>query len=66
MHKASAGLVRAGDAARCASAMAVVDAASGEVVAQGERIHPAGLFVASMPDRNEPFRYRLRVVARRA
>ena len=60
MHKASAGVyVRAmlPDAER----MAVIDTASGEIVAQGERIHPAGFFVASMPDRNAPFRYRLRV-----
>jgi len=60
MHKASAGIyVRAmlPDAER----MAVINAASGEIAAQGERIHPAGFFVASMPDRNAPFRYRLRV-----
>src|ERR1043165_3718510 len=60
MHKASAGIyVRAmlPDPAR----MAVINAASGEIAAQGERIHPAGFFVASMPDRNAPFRYRLRV-----
>ncbi|HEY4472013.1 MAG TPA: alpha-amylase family glycosyl hydrolase, partial [Stellaceae bacterium] len=60
MHKASAGIyVRAmlPDAER----MAVVEAASGEIAAQGERIHPAGFFVASMPDRKTPFRYRLRV-----
>src|SRR5439155_5813254 len=43
-----------------ANAMAVVDSASGTVVAEGERIHPAGLFVAAMPERSEPFRYRLR------
>ena len=50
MHKASAGIyVRAmlPDAER----MAVVDAATGEIAAQGERIHPAGFFVASMPER---------------
>src|SRR5207237_8734655 len=41
--------------------MAVVDTATGEIAARGERIHPAGLFVASMPDRKAPFRYRLRV-----
>src|SRR5438552_4176314 len=60
MRKASAGVyVRAmlPDAER----MAVIDTATGEIVAQGERIHPAGFFVASMPDRNAPFRYRLRV-----
>ena len=60
MHRASAGIyVRAmlPDAER----MVVIDATSGEIAAQGERIHPAGFFVASMPDRNAPFRYRLRV-----
>src|SRR5258708_13169976 len=43
-----------------AGAMAVVDSASSKVVADAERIHPAGLFVATMPERKEPFRYRLR------
>jgi 1,4-alpha-glucan branching enzyme len=43
-----------------AAAMAVVDSASGEVAASGERVHPAGLFVACLPGRREPFRYRLR------
>src|SRR4029077_1424528 len=59
MHEAGEGLcVRAflPDAA----AMAVVDSASGAVAASGRRVHPAGLFVAAMPERREPFRYRLR------
>jgi 1,4-alpha-glucan branching enzyme len=43
-----------------AEAVAVVDRASGAVVAEAEEIDPAGLFVASMPDRAEPFPYRLR------
>src|SRR3954454_5441258 len=34
-----------------AEGMSVLDAASGTVVAHGERIHPAGVFVASMPER---------------
>jgi 1,4-alpha-glucan branching enzyme len=60
MHPASVGLyVRA--FLPDAEALAVIDSASGEVAARGERIHPAGLFVASMPERREPFRYRLRV-----
>src|SRR5437879_12507159 len=57
MHKRSAGLyVRA--FLPDAEEMAVVDAASGEVAGRGERIHPAGLFVASLPEK-APFRYRL-------
>jgi 1,4-alpha-glucan branching enzyme len=68
MHESSAGLyVRA--FLPDAEAMAVVDSTSGKIVARGERIHPAGLFVASLPagkvvslpGRSEPFRYRLRV-----
>ena len=60
MHKASAGIyVRA--MLPDAENMAVVDAATGEVAAQGERIHAAGFFVASMPERKTPFRYRLRI-----
>ena len=56
MHKTSVGLyVRA--MLPDAEAMAVVDAASGTIVAHGERIHPAGVFVASMPDRGEPIRF---------
>ncbi len=43
-----------------AAAMAVVDGASGAVVARGKRVHTAGLFVAVMPERHQPFRYRLR------
>src|SRR5260370_1455327 len=59
MHAASVGLyVRA--FLPDAEAMAVVDGASGTIAADGKRIHPAGLFVASMPGRHEPFRYRLR------
>jgi 1,4-alpha-glucan branching enzyme len=62
MHQASAGLyVRA--FLPDAEAMAVVESAGGEVVAHAERLHPAGLFAAAMPDRKQPFRYRLRVAA---
>jgi len=59
MHEAGEGLcVRAflPDAA----AMAVVDSASGAVAGTAKRVHPAGLFVAGMPQRQGPFRYRLR------
>ena len=40
--------------------MAVVDSATGAVVAGGTRVHPAGLFVAQIPARRDFFRYRLR------
>ena len=61
MHKRSAGLyVRA--FLPDAEEVAVVDAASGEVAGRGERLHPAGLFVASLPEHKTPFRYRLRVL----
>ncbi len=59
MHRTASGLcVRAflPDAAR----MAVVAADSGEVVAEGRRVHRDGLFVAALPGRREPFPYRLR------
>ena len=60
MHRASVGLyVRA--FLPDAEALAVIDSATGEVAARGERIDPSGLFVAAMPERHEPFRYRLRV-----
>ena len=50
MHQASAGLfVRA--FLPDADAMSVVESGSGEVAAEGERIHPDGLFAASMPER---------------
>ncbi len=42
-------------------AVAVIESATGQIAARCERIHPAGLFVASMADRREMFRYRLRV-----
>ena len=59
MHKAAGGLyVRA--FLPDAEAMAVVDSATGEIVAKGERIHPAGLFATAIAGRSEPFRYRLR------
>ena len=60
MHEAGGGLcVRA--FLPDATAMAVVDSESGTIVAGGKQVHPAGLFVATMPERREPFRYRLRV-----
>src|SRR5204862_303144 len=60
MHKTSAGVfVRA--LLPDAEEVTVIDTASGEIAGRGERIHPAGFFVASMPARKAPFRYRLRV-----
>ncbi len=44
-----------------AESVAVVESASGAVAADARRVHPAGLFVAALPQRSEPFRYRLRV-----
>jgi 1,4-alpha-glucan branching enzyme len=59
MHKTGAGLcVRA--ILPGAQQVAVVDSASGAVVAEATRVHPAGFFIADIPDR-QPFRYRLRV-----
>jgi 1,4-alpha-glucan branching enzyme len=43
--------------------MSVIESATGAIVADGVQIHPEGLFVAEIPDRREPFRYRLRVSA---
>ncbi|MGD9614460.1 MAG: 1,4-alpha-glucan branching protein GlgB [Alphaproteobacteria bacterium] len=60
MHQSSAGVyVRA--FLPDAESVAVVESATGQVAARCERIHPAGMFVASMTDRRETFRYRLRV-----
>jgi 1,4-alpha-glucan branching enzyme len=44
-----------------AAKMAVVDAATGQIVAEGVRAHRDGLFVATLAGRREPFPYRLRV-----
>jgi len=58
MHQTSAGIcVRS--MLPAAQEMAVVDSATGKVAAKGIRIHPDGLFVATVADRREPFRYRL-------
>lgn len=39
----------------------VVDSASGDPVAEADRVHDEGFFLATMPERTERFRYRLRV-----
>ena len=60
MHQTSSGIcVRA--MLPAAQEMAVVESATGKIVARGERIHRDGLFVATLADRREPFRYRLRI-----
>ncbi len=60
MHKDGGGLVvRA--MLPGATAVAVVDAKSGEVAGDGVSVDPAGVFVAELNRRKEPFRYRLRV-----
>ena len=62
MHKTAAGLcVRA--MLPGAQQMSVIESATGTVAADGVQIRPEGLFVASIPDRREPFRYRLRVTS---
>ena len=60
MHRTDGGIcVRA--MLPAAQEMAVVESATGKIVAKGDRIHRDGLFVATFADRREPFRYRLRV-----
>jgi 1,4-alpha-glucan branching enzyme len=44
-----------------AQEMAVVEPATGKIAATGVRIHRDGLFIATLNDRREPFRYRLRI-----
>jgi 1,4-alpha-glucan branching enzyme len=62
MHRCAAGVcVRA--ILPDAQEMAVLDATTGEIVAKGDRVHPDGLFVATIADRKQPFRYRLRVLS---
>jgi 1,4-alpha-glucan branching enzyme len=43
-----------------AESVLVVDAATGAVAADAERVHPDGFFVASLVERSERFPYRLR------
>ncbi len=60
MHKTAAGLcVRA--VLPAAQQVAIVDSATGAIAAEARRVHRDGVFVAEMPDRPGPFRYRLRV-----
>jgi 1,4-alpha-glucan branching enzyme len=60
MHKTSAGIsVRA--MLPGARDMAVVDLATDRIAAEGVQVHRDGFFLATIPNRNEPFRYKLRV-----
>jgi 1,4-alpha-glucan branching enzyme len=60
MHQTSAGIcVRA--MLPAAQEMAVIESATGKIAAKGVRIHRDGFFVATLADRREPFRYRLRI-----
>jgi 1,4-alpha-glucan branching enzyme len=60
MHKTAAGLsVRA--MLPGAQDVSVIESATGQVVAKGAQVHRDGFFVATLPERKEPFRYRLRV-----
>jgi len=43
-----------------AQQMVVVESATGKIAAEGVRVHRDGFFVATIADRREPFRYRLR------
>jgi hypothetical protein len=62
MHRAAGGIcVRA--MLPQAEKMAVVDSATGDIAGEGIRIHPDGLFVATLGGRREPIRYRLRVLS---
>src|SRR5215831_11031840 len=60
MHKTPGGItVRA--MLPSAQKTSVIDLASGDPAGEGVQVHRDGFFVAKLPDRKEPFRYRLRV-----
>jgi len=60
MHRTDGGIcVRA--MLPAAQEMAVVDSSTGKIAAEGVQVHPDGFFVATLADRPEPFRYRLRI-----
>jgi 1,4-alpha-glucan branching enzyme len=59
MHRIDGGIcVRA--MLPAAQQMAVVESATGKTAAEGVRVHRDGFFLATIADRREPFRYRLR------
>jgi 1,4-alpha-glucan branching enzyme len=61
MHRTAEGIcVRA--MLPAAQEMAVIDSATGEMAGEGIRVHPDGFFVATVADRQAPFRYRLRIL----
>jgi 1,4-alpha-glucan branching enzyme len=60
MHRAYGGLnVRA--LLPGAEAMDVIDAETGKTAARGKQLHLDGFFLATIPEREDPFHYRLRV-----
>ncbi len=62
MHQTAAGLcVRA--VAPAAQQLMVVDSVTGDIAAEGRRVHRDGVYVAEIPGRREPFRYRLRIAS---
>jgi 1,4-alpha-glucan branching enzyme len=61
MHKAGRGRLVVRAMLPAAEAMTVVDRHSGEVVGEGVRADSAGLFIATLSGRKQPFAYRLRV-----
>jgi len=62
MHRAPAGVVvRA--MLPDTQEVSVVDSATGETAAKAVQIHRDGFFVATVPQRKEPFRYRLKVLS---
>src|SRR5262249_36931762 len=60
MHRID-GRIRVRAMLPAAQQMGVVESATGKIVAEGVRVHRNGFFVATIADRGEPFRYRLRV-----
>ena len=62
MHQTGRGQLVVRAMLPAADAMAVIDRQSGETAAEGIRTDPAGLFVATLAGREEPFAYRLRVL----
>jgi 1,4-alpha-glucan branching enzyme len=60
MHKTAGGIaVRA--MLPGAQEVSVIDSATGQIAAEGTQVHRDGFFVATIADRSEPFRYKLRV-----
>jgi 1,4-alpha-glucan branching enzyme len=62
MHKTGAG-IRVRAILPGAQQLMVLDSATGEIAAEGKRVHRDGVFAAEIPGRQEPFRYRLRIAS---